>query len=87
MKEAIGGKDDYNSYESENKFFLRLGIAGFSLMALLIMVFFGFIWKVDITGNAVTFVERETAPLASNIILIFMMILVVIYVIYRIQRK
>lgn len=87
IKKIIWKKVDYRDIHSDDTTLIVVSVLAFFFIMLIGIIVFSFLIKIIVLDGTVTIEGRETTPLAFNLLALFIIIIIAIYVVARINRK
>ena len=87
IKKIIEKKVNYVDSRSDDTTLIVVSVLAFFLIMLIGIIVFGFLIKIIVSDGTVAIEGRETTPLAFNLLALFIIIIIAIYVAARISRE
>ena len=87
IKKIIEKKVNYVDSRSDDTTLIVVSVLAFFLIMLIGIIVFGFLIKIIVLDGTMAIEGRETTPLAFNLLALFIIIIIAIYVAARISRE
>ena len=87
IKKIIEKKVNYVDSRSDDSTLIIVSVLAFFYIMLIGIIVFGFLIKIIVLDGTVVIEGRETTPLAFNLLALFIIIIIAIYVAARISRE